>query len=228
MKKIKREEIYHDNYGWLDTYHHFSFANYHDPNNMNFGDIRVINDDIVKAGNGFGSHPHKNMEIITYLINGEISHGDDMKNLKTIKPNEVQYMSAGTGVFHSEYNHGSEDSRLLQIWINPDKKNYDPVYMDYKYDPKEKNNQFFHLVSKKNEKGLVKINQDVDIFVGEFDKDTYYEIPSGKKIYGLIIDGKVNINNEILETRDAFKEEEGELSFKIEKKSHIMLLQTNK
>jgi len=228
MKKIKKEEIYHDNYEWLDTYHHFSFANYYDPNNMNFGDIRVINDDIFKAGNGFKSHPHKNMEIITYLISGEISHGDDMKNLKTIKPNEVQYMSAGTGVFHSEYNHGSEDSRLLQIWINPDKKNYEPVYMDYKYDPKEKNNQFFHLVSKKSGKGLVKINQDVDIFVGEFDKDTYYEIPSGKKIYGLVIDGKVNINNETLETRDAFKGEEEEVLFKIEKKSHIMILQTNK
>ena len=118
MKKIKKEDIYHDNYGWLDTFHHFSFANYYDPNNMNFGDIRVINDDIIKAGNGFGSHSHKDMEIVTYVISGEISHGDNMENLKTIKSNEIQYMSAGTGVFHSEHNHSNKDSRILQIWIN--------------------------------------------------------------------------------------------------------------
>lgn len=228
MKIIKKEEIYHDNYGWLDTYHHFSFANYHDPNNMNFGDIRVINDDIVKSGKGFETHPHRDMEIITYIIEGQLTHGDSMKNKRSIGEGFIQYMSAGTGIFHSEHNYGDKDLRLLQIWITPDKKGYEPKYGDYEYGVENRKNKFLHLVSGKEGDAHIRINQEVDIFVGEFDIDTTYKIPDGKKIYGLIIDGKTNINGEVLETRDAFKIEDENIQLRVEDKVHIIIFQTNK
>ncbi len=228
MLKIDKKDIYHDNYGWMDTYHHFSFANYHDPDNMNFGDIRVINDDIVKSGMGFEPHPHRDMEIITYIIDGELTHGDNMKNKRTIGEGFIQYMSAGTGVFHSEHNYGDKELRLLQIWIKPDKKGYEPKYGDYEYGVEKRKNNFLHLVSGKKGDAPIRINQDADIFAGEFDRDTIYHLPKCKKVYGIVIEGKAEINSEILETRDAFKVEEEDIRFKIENRAHIIILQTNK
>lgn len=228
MLKIDKKDIYHDNYGWLDTYHHFSFANYYDPDNINFGDIRVINDDMVKTGMGFETHPHRDMEIITYIIDGELTHGDSMKNKRTISEGFIQYMSAGTGVYHSEHNYGDKELRLLQIWITPDKKGYEPEYGDYEYGVEKRKNNFLHLVSGKKGDALIKINQDTDIFVGEFDRDVLYQIPKGKKIYGIVIEGKADINGEILKTRDAFKIQKEDILVRVDNRAHIIILQTNK
>ncbi|UUV17718.1 pirin family protein [Fusobacteria bacterium ZRK30] len=228
MLKIDRKDIYHDNYGWLDTYHHFSFADYYDPDNMNFGDIRVINDDIIKSGMGFETHPHRDMEIITYIIEGELTHGDSMENKRSIGEGFIQYMSAGTGVYHSEHNYGDKELRLLQIWITPDKKGYEPKYGDYEYGVEKRKNNFLHLVSGMKGDALIRINQDADIFVGEFDKDALYNIPKGKKIYGIVIEGKAKINGELLKTRDAFKIEEEDIQLKVNNRAHIIIFQTNK
>ncbi len=120
--------------GWLDSHFHFSFAEYFNPDNMQFGALRVINDDIIKAQTGFGAHPHEDMEIITYVIQGELSHEDSMGNASTLTLGQVQYMSAGTGVIHSEHNWQNEaDLRLLQIWILPDDSGYEPNYGDYRF-----------------------------------------------------------------------------------------------
>jgi len=227
MLKVDKKDIYHDNYGWLDTYHHFSFANYYDPDNMNFGDIRVINDDIVRSGMGFETHPHRDMEIITYVIEGELTHGDSMENKRSIGEGFIQYMSAGTGIFHSEHNYGDKDLRLLQIWIRPDKKGYEPKYGDYEYGVEKRKNKFLHLVSGKEGDGHIGINQDADIFVGEFNKDAVYHIPQGKKVYGIVIEGKAEINGEVLETRDAFKVEKEDIQLRVENKVHIIIFQTN-
>ena len=226
MIKINRKDIYHDNYGWLDTYHHFSFGNYYDPQNMNFGDIRVINDDVVKASEGFEMHPHKDMEIITYVIKGELTHGDSLDNKKTIGKGWIQYISAGTGIYHQEHNYGKKDLRFLQIWIVPDKKGYSPTYEEYNYGSENKIGKFLHLVSGKEGKAPLKINQDADIFVGKFDGKTIYRVPKGRKVYGIVIDGRAEINGEYLETRDAFKSEEGEIKIEVIEKSHIVILQT--
>ncbi len=227
MIKIDKNNIYNENYGWLDTYHHFSFANYYDPDNKGFGSIRVINDDIVSSGRGFDTHPHKDMEIITYIVEGEVSHKDSSGNEKTIGVGEVQYMSAGSGIYHSEHNKSNDDTRLLQIWIHPDKVGYPPLYKDYRYDRKELENNFYHLVSGIDGKGLIKIRQDADIFVGIFDRDTIFNIPKGRKVYGIVIQGSIEIEGDLLETRDAFKEEESrEIKIKVKKESHIILFQS--
>ena len=120
-------------HGWLDSHFHFSFAEYYNPENINFGVLRVWNDDIVLPGTGFGTHPHDNMEIISYVLEGELSHADSMGNEQTLTRGQVQYMSAGTGITHSEYNHGEVPLRFFQIWIFADKRGYRPNYGDYRF-----------------------------------------------------------------------------------------------
>lgn len=226
MKKISIDEIFHTNYGWLDTRHHFSFGPYYDSKKMSFGDIRVINDDIIKGQTGFDTHPHSNMEILTYIISGELTHGDSLKNQKTIGPGYIQYMSAGRGIYHSEHNNSSQDLRLLQIWILPDKEGYEPSYGDYEYGVKNRKGHFIHLVSGKDSNGPVKINQDFNLFVGEFEEDTKFVLPPDKKLYGIVIDGKAIVNNIEVGTREAFIVEEGSIDFHIDKYAHIILFET--
>jgi len=221
MKVIRKEEIYNENYGWLDTYHHFSFANYYDPNNMGFGEVRVINDDIVKGGTGFETHPHRDMEIITYPIHGKLTHGDSLQNRRTIGEGYIQYMSAGTGILHSEHNLEEEELRLLQIWVVPDKKGYEPAYGDYEYKLENRKNNFLKIVSGKSSNGLVKINQDVEILVGEFNKDTIYSLAENRKLYGILIEGEAKVNGEALESRDSFIEEKN-LDIEVNKKAHFI------
>jgi redox-sensitive bicupin YhaK (pirin superfamily) len=148
----------HANHGWLDTYHSFSFANYFNPERIQFGNLRVLNDDIVAPGSGFGKHPHDNMEIITIPIKGSLMHEDSMGHKQEITENEVQVMSAGTGIFHSEFNaSGTDFVNLLQIWVLPDKRNIEPTYDQKKFDSKGAINQWQTLVSPEN--GPLKLNQ---------------------------------------------------------------------
>lgn len=138
----------HADHGWLNAHHSFSFAGYHDPSKIHFGALRVLNDDIVAPGMGFGKHPHDNMEIITIVLSGALEHKDSMGHTQAIKTNEVQVMSAGTGVFHSEYNHShTEEVNLLQIWIFPEKRNVEPQYDQRLFDPAERINKWQTLVS---------------------------------------------------------------------------------
>lgn len=197
----------HANHGWLDTFHTFSFAGYNDPSRIHFGALRVINDDTVKGGFGFGKHPHDNMEIITVVLDGALEHADSMGHTEAIQANEVQVMSAGTGIFHSEYNHNKDkDVSLFQIWIFPEKKNVTPQYDQVKFDPTERINNLQLLVSPmdKNESRL-KINQQAWIYRTQLEKGKTLEhtMHSNKNgMYVLAIDGSANVNGQILNKRD--------------------------
>lgn len=193
-------------HGWLKSQHTFSFANYHNPQRMNFGVLRVLNDDIVKAGMGFGTHPHDNMEIVSIPLEGDLEHKDSMGNLAIIKEGDVQVLSAGTGITHSEYNKNKDkDVKFLQIWIFPKERNLAPRYDQISIREIKKENKFYQVLSpNKNDQG-VWINQDAWFHIGDFTKgnsDHYQLKKAGNGVYAFILEGEVEINNEILSKRD--------------------------
>jgi redox-sensitive bicupin YhaK (pirin superfamily) len=196
----------HANHGWLDSHHTFSFANYHNPERMNFGVLRVLNDDQVHPGKGFGTHPHDNMEIISIPLEGDLEHKDSMGNVAVIKEGDVQVMSAGTGVYHSEYNRNSDkDVKFLQIWVFPNKKSVAPRYDQISIRAIEKENKFYQILSPNPDDQGVWIHQDAWFHLGKFTKgsgDTYTIQKPGNGVYAFILDGEVVINNEVLAKRD--------------------------
>jgi redox-sensitive bicupin YhaK (pirin superfamily) len=186
IKKIEKEKMFLSNQGWLESRFHFSFAEYRDFDNMHFGVLRVLNDDIVHPQSGFGMHPHNDMEILSYIVDGEITNKDSMGNERTLHRGEVQYMSAGTGVMHSEFNHHkSQDLRLLQIWILPPKKGLEPHYGDVSYKEAERKNRLLHVASNKEDDVKVKLYQDVNIYVSELDlgKEIDFDMDASRQIY---------------------------------------------
>ena len=202
----KAETRGHADHGWLNAHHTFSFANYHDPSRVHFGVLRVLNDDIVEGGMGFGTHPHDNMEIITIPIEGELEHKDSMGNIGVIHENEVQVMSAGTGVYHSEYNK-NKDKRinLLQIWIFPNKDNVTPRYDQVTYNPEDRKNKLQEVLCPgPTDKGLW-IHQDAWFHRGNLDKDfaTDYSLKKkGNGVYVFVISGSAFVSGQLLNKRD--------------------------
>ena len=194
------------NHGWLKSWHSFSFADYFDKNHMGFGNLRVINEDKISGGAGFGEHPHNNMEIITYVISGALSHRDSMGNYSIILPKEVQVMSAGTGVFHSEFNHEkNQETHLLQIWILPKKLQVAPRYDQKSFASELDKNNLTLVVSGLGRDGSIKINQDAEIFIGKFTtpKTINFAIKKDRKIWLQMICGEMLINDLKLENKDA-------------------------
>lgn len=201
------------NLGWLDSKHTFSFGNYYDPNHMSFGSLRVINEDKVKPSQGFGTHGHKDMEIITYILEGELQHKDSMGNTSTIRPGEVQRMSAGTGIFHSEYNPSDENPvHFLQIWILPNQNKLEPSYEQKMFADKEKRGKLRLVGSQDGREGSVTIHQDVDLYATSLVKDEViqYNTSNQRKVWVQVARGAVNLNNRSLGTGDgaAISEEE--------------------
>lgn len=196
----------HADHGWLNAHHSFSFANYYDPERMHFGVLRVLNDDRIAAGKGFGTHPHDNMEIITIPLSGTIAHKDSMGNSGTINAGEVQVMSAGTGIQHSEFNHKQdEELRLLQIWLFPKKRQVTPRYQQLTLDPKDRNNAFQQVLSPSPDDAGVWIHQDAWFNIGKFDggKSATYTIKrEGNGVYAFVIDGDATINGQAVGKRD--------------------------
>ena len=198
----------HANHGWLDAQHSFSFANYYDPARVQFGALRVLNDDIIAPGMGFGKHPHDNMEIITIILDGALEHKDSMGHTQAIVPNEVQVMSAGKGVFHSEYNHNKDkEVNVLQTWIFPNKENVEPRY-DQKMFPEEKRvNKWQTLVSpiENNDEGM-KIHQNAWISRTKLEagKELQYQLHNPENgTYVFLIDGSAKLGEQELGRRDA-------------------------
>ncbi len=194
------------NHGWLKSYHTFSFANYFNPERMNFGMLRVLNDDIVQPKMGFGTHPHKNMEIISIPISGALSHKDSMNNQRSIEVGEVQVMSAGTGLTHSEFNHSkTAETNFLQLWIIPEKNEVEPYYNQKRFNEIERKNKFQTLVSPRDKQveGSLPINQQG--YISMIDLENGFEIDYDLKngAYFFLIDGEVSIADETLEKRDA-------------------------
>ncbi|MBK7649592.1 MAG: pirin family protein [Flammeovirgaceae bacterium] len=198
----------HANHGWLDTNHTFSFAHYHNPERMHFGVLRVLNDDFVDGGKGFGTHPHDNMEIISIPLLGDLEHKDSMGNTTVIKQNDVQIMSAGTGIQHSEYNRNKEKKvNFLQIWVFPKVRNIDPRYGQLTFNPEDRINKLQQIVSPiKNDEGVL-INQDAWFHLGNLKSGfrTDYKIKQkGNGVYAFVLEGDVTINDQKLNKRDGF------------------------
>lgn len=203
----------HANHGWLDTYHTFSFADYYDPKNVHFRSLRVINEDRVAPGYGFGTHPHNDMEIITYVLEGALAHKDSMGNGSSIVPGEVQRMSAGTGVLHSEFNHSKdEEVHLYQIWLFPEEKGISPSYEQKFFSDEEKLNRLRVIASPQAEEGAVKIHQDAKLFATllEEGKAVTHELQKGRNAWIQVARGSVSVNGKALQTGDgaAISEEE--------------------
>ncbi|MFT3751367.1 MAG: pirin family protein [Paludibacter sp.] len=208
MKTIlhKSETRGHANHGWLDTHHTFSFANYYQQDRVNFGALRVLNDDWIAAGEGFGTHPHDNMEIITIPVSGVVEHKDSMGNHGTIKAGEIQVMSAGTGIFHSEYNHEKTiPLELFQIWVFPNKRNVTPRYDQISLADIEKIDEFFQILSPNPNDQGVWIHQNAWFHLGNLSEgwEGEYELKDKKNgVYFFVIEGNVSVEGQELSRRD--------------------------
>lgn len=209
MEKIVHwaESRGHADHGWLHSYHTFSFADYHNPVRMNFGKLRVLNDDVVEPGQGFGTHPHDNMEIISIPLSGSLRHKDSMGNTHVISHGEVQVMSAGTGIKHSEHNNSnSEPVNFLQIWVLPRERDIQPRYEQKVFDAAARNGHFQVIVSPDRQDGSIWINQEAYFSLADFSagsKGNYNIKKPGNGVYFFLIDGRIEVGGELLRKRDA-------------------------
>jgi hypothetical protein len=195
----------HANHGWLDTWHAFSFADYHDPRHMGFGPLRVLNDDTVAPGAGFGTHGHRDMEIITYVLDGALAHQDSMGNGSVIRPGDVQRMSAGTGVRHSEFNSSDrEPVHFLQIWIEPDVRGIPPGYEEKAFPAGERSGRLRLVASPDGAEGSVRIHQDARVYAVLLDgpQSVKHELASGRRAYVHVARGSVAVNGVALGAGD--------------------------
>jgi len=202
----KSEERGYADHGWLKSYHSFSFADYYDPRHIQFGPLRVINEDRVAPGMGFGTHGHRDMEIISYVLEGELAHRDSMGNGSVIRPGDVQRMSAGTGVRHSEYNHAAhETTHFLQIWIMPDQTGIEPGYEEKRFEVADKRGRLRLVGSPDGAEGSVVIHQDMRLYAGLFDGDetATLAVAPGRRFYVHVARGRVSVNGQALEAGDA-------------------------
>ena len=209
MLEIRRaSDRGHANHGWLDSYHSFSFADYWDPRHVEFGPLRVINEDRVVPGAGFGTHGHRDMEIISYVLEGELAHKDSTGTSSVIRQGDVQRMSAGRGVMHSEFNNSqSQPVHFLQIWIQPDVTGIVPEYEQKRFEPEDKRGRLRLVASPDGTDGSVRIHQDARLFTGLLDgaERTTLEVAPGRRLYVHVARGKVTANGEVLDAGDALK-----------------------
>ncbi len=209
MKELRRSgERGFADHGWLRSYHSFSFADYYDPRHMGFGPLRVINEDRVQPGAGFGTHGHRDMEIVSYVLEGALAHKDSMGNGSTIVPGDVQRMSAGTGVLHSEFNHDrGRVTHFLQIWIEPSVAGLPPSYEQKHFAPDEKRGRLRLIASPDGAAGSVRLHQETRLYAGLFDgaEQARLELAAGRKAYVHLARGRLRVNGEALDAGDALK-----------------------
>ena len=209
MTEIRRsQERGHAQHGWLDSFHSFSFADYYDPDHMGFGALRVINEDRVQPGRGFGTHSHRDMEIISYVLKGGLAHKDSMGNGSVIRPGDVQRMSAGTGVAHSEFNASDRDPvHFLQIWIEPGVRGIEPSYEEKRFDEASKRGRLRLIASPDGREGSVTIHQDAFLYAALVDGDEQvgFAQRAGRRTYVHVVKGEVEVNGQPLTAGDALK-----------------------
>jgi hypothetical protein len=204
----------HVNHGWLDSFHSFSFADYHDAQHMGFGSLRVINEDRIQPGTGFGTHGHRDMEIITYVLEGALAHKDSMGNGSAIRPGEVQYMSAGSGVRHSEFNHEQDgETHLLQIWIEPNVQGAAPAYDQKAFPAAEKRGRLRPVVTPDGREGSVKMRQDATLYAALIDgaERAVHALAKGRRAYVHVARGSLIVNGSPLKAGDALKTDASEI-----------------
>jgi redox-sensitive bicupin YhaK (pirin superfamily) len=218
----------HSNLHWLDSLHHFSFSSYYNPKNMQFGVLRVVNDDLVGPGTGFDSHPHANMEILSYVVAGELTHGDSMGNRQTLTRGQVQYMSAGTGVVHSEHNFGHEVLRFLQIWIFPDKKGYPPQYGDHRFEWEQRVGRGMPVAAGDGDASFpIQIHADGHVYAALVPRGETLalDVKQGRQAYLVAIEGAAAVNGILLEERDAMEITEENITLEAESTAHLIVLE---
>ena len=223
----KSEERGHVKIDWLDSRHTFSFGDYYDPNHMSFRSLRVINEDHVAPGSGFGAHPHRDMEILTYVVDGVLEHKDNMGNGSLIQPGEIQRMSAGTGIVHSEFNHSkTAPVHLLQIWILPERKGLSPGYEQRTFSRAQKLNKLCLIASPDARDGSVRVQQDLSLYAAILTENTelVYPVTAQRGVWVQVVRGSVKINKQILNAGDACAVELAEaLRIKASEESEILL-----
>lgn len=227
-KKMGRSDL-----GWLNSHFHFSFAQYYNPENIHFGVLRVVNDDLVKPGTGFDNHPHRDMEILSYVVDGRLTHADSMSNEETLTRGQVQYMSAGTGVVHSEYNHGDEILRFLQIWILPDKNGYKPNYGDFRFEMHERDNRWLPLATKygnQKSEAPISVHADVNVYASVVSPGTSldFTVDKGRQAYLVLIEGEADINGIHLNMRDALEIVEENITVSPTETAHMIVIEMAK
>jgi quercetin 2,3-dioxygenase len=228
MKEIRRSnERGAADHGWLQSRHSFSFADYHDPRHVHFGPLRVINEDRVEAGRGFGTHSHRDMEIVSYVLEGSLAHQDSTGTSSVIRPGDVQRMSAGTGVSHSEFNASkTEPVHFLQIWIIPEKTGIPPSYEEKHFDPAERRGRLRLIASRDQKDGSVQLHQDVRVYAGLFDHDEHatLEVAAGRCAYVHVARGEVHVAGLHLEAGDGLKiTDTGEIDFRDGDKGEVIV-----
>ncbi|WP_073994414.1 pirin family protein [Parasporobacterium paucivorans] len=230
IRKIYSSKLGTSDIGWLKSRFHFSFADYYNPENINFGTLRVLNDDQIFPNSGFDIHPHNEMEIISYVVDGKLTHSDNMGNKNAISRGDIQYMSAGTGVWHSEFNRGQEILRFLQIWIIPDKKGYNPSYGDFPFAWESRKNSWLHMVSDPEGGAPIKIHQDCNIYSLELEagKEIQFPVNEERQAYLVQIEGSSDINGIDMTERDAMEIIGEPITIKASKTSHILLIEMKK
>ena len=202
----RSQERGYADHGWLKSHHSFSFAGYHDPQHMGWGNLRVINEDRIAPGTGFGTHGHRDMEIISYVLSGELAHEDSMGHVKGIPPGDVQRMSAGTGVRHSEFNHRRDQvTHFLQIWIEPDVLGVEPGYEQRRYTEADKRGRLCLIAAPDGRDGAVRIHADARVYAGLFDaqETARLSLAPGRKAYVHLVRGRLNVNGQPLQAGDA-------------------------
>ena len=234
VQVIRSDQRHHADHGWLDTRWHFSFADYHDPANMNFGPLRVFNDDVVRGGGGFDMHPHRDMEIVTYVISGRLEHRDHLGNRGVVHPGEVQVMSAGKGIMHAEFNASrTEPVRLLQLWVLPRRRGNKPRWEQRQFTPEQRAGRLLPVVASAdtNDAATLKIDQDATIYVSSLKAGESVEHRSpapGRKVYLFVIDGAVTLDGDTtLSAGDQARVELGDettLAIRADENAELILL----
>ena len=230
LRYIDHTKMGRGQHGWLDSHFHFSFAEYFNPDNIHFGVLRVLNDDQVQQGEGFDTHPHRDMEIISYVVDGELTHRDSMGNESSLTRGQVQYMSAGTGVLHSEYNHGQDLLRFLQIWILPDGKGYKPNYGDYRFKLEDRFEKWMPIAAgydNAGSKAPIKIHADINMFASivPAGKDIDFQVAKGRQAYLVLIEGEAEINGIRLNMRDALEITGEDVRIQAKQDAHLVVIE---
>ena len=228
MLSVRRsQDRGHFDHGWLQTYHSFSFGDYYDPHFMGFRDLRVINEDWVQPGKGFGTHPHQNMEILTYVLEGTLEHKDSMGNGSTIKPGEIQRMSAGSGVTHSEFNGSKEEPvHLMQIWILPQEKGIPPSYEQKPVPPAKPDNPWRLIASPEGKEGAVTLHQDTRVFLGDIEagREVFFQHKPDRHLWLQVLQGELEVCGETLKAGDGVAiSEEANINFKAHSPVELLL-----
>lgn len=233
LRYIDHTKMGRSRLGWLDSHFHFSFAEYDNPENVRFGVLRVINDDIVRPGTGFDTHPHRDMEIISYVVEGELSHADSMGNQRTLTRGQVQYMSAGTGVHHSEHNRGKDPLRFLQIWIYPDGRGYTPNYGDVAFRFADRIDRWLPIAAGTGNDAMdapIRLHQDANVYATLITKGKAqsFHVGEDRQAYLVLIEGEAQVGDIHLHERDALEITAQDITMQAAEDAHVLLIEMAK